>query len=435
MSGSPCRPSVRSLTISASFPCPTTRTWRNSAGRRSVIRTASAGHHHQRGRHGEQHRRGQHVERALHGPAERRLCRPGRTAQRDQRDAPHLVQAATGQGGGEPGRPGRHTHVGARHAGQPTGILCRAHDHPADPGTGPGGVVQDVHGTQSQLRVLIQEPGQLQGLRAVAGHQGLLGQPATPVCRAQARRHHDACHDQQRRGRDREPEGLPGGQPGQQRHRGQRGRSDDAPGLVGDPQADPQPVQVADGQRHEDQRRVGPGRRGECRAHGRAGEDSPEGRHVGQRHRHGRRDRARGDPLRGGHLRRHLHRGRQGRAARADAARPRWPGRANTGASTVSVSGDAHGPRGNAHRTLARAYGPGSLAGLGHTHRASRGVRVPQGNPHRTLARAYGPGSLAGLGHTHRPAPTATAAAAGGRAGQPPAHGRGPRGPRRTRSA
>ena len=42
VSGSPCRPSVRSLTISASFPGPTTRTWRNRAGRRSVSRTARA---------------------------------------------------------------------------------------------------------------------------------------------------------------------------------------------------------------------------------------------------------------------------------------------------------------------------------------------------------------------------------------------------------
>ncbi len=42
VSGSPCRPSVRSLTISARFPWPTTRTWRNSAGRCSVNRTATA---------------------------------------------------------------------------------------------------------------------------------------------------------------------------------------------------------------------------------------------------------------------------------------------------------------------------------------------------------------------------------------------------------
>ncbi len=42
VSGSPRGASVRSLTISASFPPPTTRTWRNSTGRGSRRRTAAA---------------------------------------------------------------------------------------------------------------------------------------------------------------------------------------------------------------------------------------------------------------------------------------------------------------------------------------------------------------------------------------------------------
>ena len=167
-------PSVRSLTISASLPPPTTRTWRNSAGRRSRQPHRQRPAPRAAARSGQQRPARPRRQRPLGQPAR---AEPG-PAQRDQRDAPHLVQAAA-RARPRPARRAAGTHAdvraqlaaGAQRAGQPGSSSARpAHDDPADPvrpdqsgHVGYGGVAGDA---QPQLRMLAQQPGQLRAGRA-----------------------------------------------------------------------------------------------------------------------------------------------------------------------------------------------------------------------------------------------------------------------------
>jgi len=106
--------------------------------------------------------------------------------------------------------------------------------------------VQEAARAQAQLRVFMQQPGDVPAKISGADHQGRVGQQSAAVRGTQSRAERDTADHQQSGGPGHQPQRVGGRRPGQDEERRQRGGGDDAPGLIEDPQADPHPVQPAD---------------------------------------------------------------------------------------------------------------------------------------------------------------------------------------------
>ena len=109
---------------------------------------------------------------------------------------------------------------------------------------------------QAQLGMLAEQPGQFPAVRACSSQQGGLGQPSAPARRAQRGAAGHPHREQRRRGSQDQAEHRPGRDGRQQHDAGQQRRRGDPARLVGDAQADPQPVQSAAGQGQEHHRQV-----------------------------------------------------------------------------------------------------------------------------------------------------------------------------------
>ena len=228
----------------------------------------------QRGQGDQQHSGGDHVE----GPLQERADDSPALPQRDEGDAPHLIQAGPWHGGTKLVQPGNHADV---HADFPASaqdgdevlivVFGKADDDAADavpvepPGEGRRGVPERAvtgrcqpgacRGSRmaaGQVRVVAQQHGDLLAGLASAHQQRRLSEPtATPG--GADRRVAAAADGKYRSGGPRDQaQGGPGGRPRQDEEHGQRYHGQDPPCLVGHPQADAQPVQPADreGEQH-----------------------------------------------------------------------------------------------------------------------------------------------------------------------------------------
>ena len=116
--------------------------------------------------------------------------------------------------------------------------------------------VQEAAHPQAQLGMLAQLPGQVGPEGSGAEHQRPLGEPAPPVRRAQERAGRQPEGDDQPGRQQRQPGRAPRGQDRQQEQHRQRDGGQDPGDLVGDAQADPQPVQAGGGQPGQHGQRV-----------------------------------------------------------------------------------------------------------------------------------------------------------------------------------